>query len=271
MNTTVSPLWRSTPRDLPSRLKRTFDKALSGRNANNPATVHFRADDIAVSGSRFLQLMNLFYTHRVPLSLAVVPAWLTPPRWQALKRLGSKAPGLWCWHQHGWRHQNHEPSGKKQEFGPSRAPEAIEHDLLQGRQRLENLMEDAFHPVFTPPWNRCSKQTLQLLRENFYQAVSRSTGATPPAPTSLPDFAVGVDLHTAKAANAAQAWRNLWSTLSQDLATGCCGIMLHHQRMNTRAVAFLGLLLDYMVHDKRLQIVHLKHLSQERRSREIIA
>jgi hypothetical protein len=264
MNTIVSPLWRSTARDLPSRIKRTFDKALSGRSANNPATVHFRADDIAVTGSRFRQLMDLFYTRRVPLSLAVVPAWLTPPRWQTLKRIGSKAPDLWCWHQHGWRHQNHEPSGKKQEFGPSRTPEAIEQDLLQGRRRLEDLMEDAFHPIFTPPWNRCSTQTLQLLRENFYQAVSRSTGANPTAPAGLRDFAVGVDLHTVKATNAAQAWRKLWSTLGQDLAAGYCGIMIHHQRMNTHAVAFLGLLLDHMVHDKRLRLVHMKHLSDNK-------
>lgn len=264
MNTTVSPLWRSIPRDLHARIKRTFDKALSGRTTNNPVTVHFRADDIAVTGSQFRQLMDLFYTHRVPLSLAVVPAWLTPPRWHTLKRLAGKASDLWCWHQHGWRHQNHEPSGKKQEFGPSRATEAIEHDLLHGGRRLEDLMGDAFHRIFTPPWNRCSQQTLQLLRDNFYPAVSRSTGATPTAPDGLPDFAVGLDLHTAKAASASQAWRNLWSSLSQELATGYCGIMIHHQRMNAQAVAFLDLLLDSMACDKRLRLVHLKHLSDAR-------
>jgi len=260
MKTIVSPLWRSMPRDLPGQIKRTFDKALSGRNANNPATVYFRADDIAVSGSCFRQLMDMFYTHRAPLSLAVVPAWLTPPRWQTLKRIGSKAPDLWCWHQHGWRHQNHEHSGKKQEFGPSRTRQAIERDLLQGRRRLEDLMDIAFHPIFTPPWNRCSAETLQLLRENFYQAISRNMDATPNPPDGLPDFAVGVDLHTAKDANAAQAWRKLWATLEKHLAAGWCGIMIHHQRMNARAVSFLDLLLGHMVHDKRLRLVHLKQM-----------
>ena len=77
---------------------------------------------------------------------------------------------------------NHEPSGKKYEFGPARSIAAIEHDLMRGRERLMYLMQDTFFPAFTPPWNRCSKEALVVLKTLGFRAISRSRGASPSAP-----------------------------------------------------------------------------------------
>jgi hypothetical protein len=174
--------------------------------------------------------------------------------------MSQKAPSLWCWHQHGWRHVNHEPEGKKQEFGPSRTSLRIRDDLIRGKQRLQTVMGDAFSPVFTPPWNRCDQQTLWLLRELKYSAVSRSPGAVPPSPDGLPDFAVNVDLHTRREALPLLGWEGLFSEMGSALAQGFCGIMIHHQRMNGEAFVFLEILIQALLKQRRVSLVHFTDL-----------
>lgn len=256
----VSSLWLSPPLDLASRIERCIDSAGDLACARGTGYLFFRADDVAVPGKPFARLMELFMRHGVPLSLAVVPSWLTGARWQELKELAEKSPSLWCWHQHGWRHLNHEMHGKRQEFGPSRSPSRIREDLLRGRHRLEVHMEQDFYPVFTPPWNRCDLNTLKLLKELGYHAVSRAQASLPPTPEGLPDFPVNVDLHTRKEANPAVDWDDLFSDLGHAVASGLCGIMIHHQRMNDVAFDFLDLLLQKLSHHQSLRIVHFKDL-----------
>lgn len=272
MNRSSSPLWLSPPEDLDARLERVLEEALRS-SGSNEARVFFRADDIGVPGPQFTRLMEIFAKHRAPLSLAVVPVWLTEARWRAIQdrvdHLGAKYPiagegaqkakAIWCWHQHGWRHQNHEPSGKKQEFGPSRPAVEMEKDLRRGRDRLVSIMGKDFFPAFTPPWNRCCAEALGILKRMGCKAVSRSRGE-PPAPPGLPDFSVNVDLHTRKETDPNAGWEALFSELRQTLAGGFCGVMIHHQRMNEAAFDFLERLLDKTTRFKELRAVHLLEL-----------
>jgi len=260
MSRSFSSLWASPPLDLASRIERCIDSARDPATKGVTGYVFFRADDVAVPGKQFVRLMELFTRYRVSLSLAVVPVWLTGSRWEQLKGLARKDPSLWCWHQHGWRHLNHEVEGKKQEFGGSRSPSQIKQDLLRGRQRLEMHMGEDFYPVFTAPWNRCSSITLELLKELGYHAVSRSQGSLPPPPEGLPDFQVNVDLHTRKELDAEEGWNALFAELKGALLSGLCGIMIHHQRMNDAVFAFLEVLLQKLSRHQSLPIVHFKAL-----------
>ncbi len=207
-----------------------------------PVEIFFRADDIGPVDDNFRRLMTLFRQHRFPLCLAVVPAWLTGQRWRRMEEFGPCDP-LWCWHQHGWDHTSHQRSGRKSEFGDQRSRQAIRSDLVRGRSRLEELLGPAFFPVFTPPWNRCSLETLELLAELDYAAVSRTPGARPSAGALLPDLAVGVDLHTRKETDPDRAWDNLLQEFARGCDAGRIGIMIHHQLMNDRGLAFLDMLL----------------------------
>ncbi len=252
----VSTLWRFLPPDLSSRMDCCFSAALEKVDSKAPGYVFFRADDVAVPGANFIRLMDLFTRYRVPLCLAVVPAWLTQARWRHLKRIGQKAPSLWCWHQHGWRHVNHEPEGKKQEFGPSRPSLKIRDDLIRGKNRLQTLMEGSFSPFFTPPWNRCDPKTMGMLKELNFRAVSRSKKSVPPSPDGLPDFAVGVDLHTRKEGHPLWGWECLFSELGSALSQGPCGIMIHHQRMNEAAFVFLEIFIQGLIQQRRFHLVH---------------
>jgi len=226
--------------DLRHKLTGAIAQGLARRNG--PSIIFFRADDIGVLSQPFQQMMLLFHKYAMPLNLAVVPAWLTASRWQKLQCFTSTT-GLFCWHQHGWRHANHETAGRKQEFGDSREIRHLEEDLLRGRQRLASLMGNHFLPLFTPPWNRCGAAALSLLEEHGYLGISRNHGALPPAPSGLVEIPINIDLHTRREENADSSLDVLLLELQDAVASGAVGIMLHHQRMNDNAFILLEQLL----------------------------
>lgn len=258
----IAVLWRRHLPDLGTRIADCIHAGCQSVHGQDTGYVFFRADDVAVPGRQFSRMMELFATYGVPLSLAVVPAALTRPRWQYLNGFEKMNPGRWCWHQHGWRHVNHETEGKKQEFGATRTPAALQRDLVQGKMRLERIMGDRFYPVFTPPWNRCSRRTLELLKEMGYVAVSRNRGSKTPLPGGLPDYYVNVDLHTRKEKRPAEGWKNLFAELTQAFTSRHCGIMIHHRMMNAAAFDFLEILLQKLVDNPKLKLVHFKDMAK---------
>ena len=260
MRPLISALWRETPPDLVDRLHHCLEAAGQRAGGQNKRYVFFRADDVGVPGKNFARLMETFTRCETPLSLAVVPAWLTETRWRRLREMGRGSDRLWCWHQHGWRHNDHRTSTKKAEFGPGRSLSQIQNDLKRGRDRLQGLMGADFFPVFTPPWNRCDGITLELLKELGYHAISRAKACTPPAPDGLPDFEIQVDLHTRKEPNPDTGWPVLLTELETALSGRVCGLMIHHQRMNDAAFGFLEMLLSAFSRDKRLFLVNFRDL-----------
>lgn len=254
-------IWQKMPIDLHGQLMACADKARNMRGSHQRVRVFFRADDVAAPGKDFSRLIALFRQYRVPLSMAVVPAWLTCQRRDALFQITGPDRALWCWHQHGWRHMNHESAGKKQEFGPSRSRVDLGRDLKKGCRRLAALLEDRFDPVFTPPWNRCDEKTLALLAHLGFRAVSRSLGSRPVTLPGLPDFQMGVDLHTRKDDDVQQGWINLMEDLNRALASGVCGIMIHHQRMNHAAFEGLEQILKLVRSRKEMDLVHFRDMA----------
>ncbi|MUM77098.1 polysaccharide deacetylase family protein [Pseudodesulfovibrio sp. F-1] len=237
VKTAVSALW-CAPQSLLEEGLRRLDALFA--QAGPGVEVFFRADDVAAPGEACARMLKTFSRHGVPLHLAVTPAWLTPARWKVLRRWAGDGE-QWCWHQHGWRHVNHQRTGRKGEFGDGRTLEAKRADLARGRTRLEAIMGAWFSPVFTPPWNRFDAQTAGLLHEAGYVAVSRWAGAqrTVPTPEGLPDIAVNVDLHTRREPDPAEGLEALLREVGAALASGRAGFMLHHQRMNDAAFIFL--------------------------------
>jgi hypothetical protein len=223
-------------------------------------SVFFRADDIGIPSRRFEQLIECFQKYNLPLCLATVPAWLTETRLKELRRLTGANNSQWCWHQHGRVHRNFEKTGKKQEFGPARSKSDIHASLSTGRKRLETLLDKDFQPFFTPPWNRCSSDTLQSLADLGFKAVSRSKGARPVTLPYLPDYQVNVDLHTRKEVAPHLALENFLKELEQGIGSGLCGIMIHHQRMNRSALELLDILLGFIHSNRALNPVHFADL-----------
>lgn len=231
---------------LSEKIAASIEQGCSRRKGACPIELFFRADDIGVPSRLFASLIALFQHHRLPLCLAVVPSWLTPRRYAELRAVTGSDDRLWCWHQHGRVHHNFEPTGKKQEFGPARDYHTIREQLRLGHERLQSILGDALSPFFTPPWNRCSRETALALRELRFTAISRSLGSRPGVSDILPDIQVNVDLHTRKEPNAELSLRALLTDLENSLASGRCGIMIHHQRMNSHAFQLLDLLMAHL-------------------------
>ena len=245
-----------------SRIAESIDRGC--RRAASQPHVFFRADDVGIPSLHFSQLIECFKKHSMPLCLATVPAWLSENRLKDLRRLTGSGSNQWCWHQHGYLHRNFEKSGKKQEFGPARSPLLIDNSLAAGRERLEKLLGDDFLPVFTPPWNRCSDIALQALVDQGFHAVSRDFGARPETPTKLPDFQVRVDLHTRKELSPQNSFDTMLNEIEEGLASGLCGIMIHHQRMNAQALELLDLLLEKMQKHGKILPVHFGDMLKRR-------
>ena len=106
--------------------------------------------------------------------------------------------------------------------------------------------------------------TKAQLKKLEYLAVSRIRGSLPRPPDGLPETDVTVDLHTRKRMDRMSEWDQFFVELGQSLSSGSCGIMIHHNRMNTAAFGFLGSLLQNISRSKGIQPVHLKDLVRGR-------
>ncbi|WP_321404090.1 polysaccharide deacetylase family protein [Maridesulfovibrio sp.] len=255
----VSAIWKNNI----STLTENFDLWWSNLEKHIPqegCDVFFRADDIGYPGKQFSAMISAFKKNRTPLALAVVPAWFNENHRDLLfKELGPDLD-LWSLHQHGYRHMNHEKQGKKFEFGPSREAHVIHGELERGKTKLNRLLGKHFCPLFTPPWNRCSAETMKCLVELGFNAISRSTNVSPQPPENLPDIPVNIDLHTIKESSPQKGMKTLQKLIIEAVESGHAGFMLHHQRMNKTSQLFLHYLLGKINNTPGLRIKDIRNM-----------
>jgi peptidoglycan/xylan/chitin deacetylase (PgdA/CDA1 family) len=254
----LSSLYKKTPHNAEKKLREAIAQGLA--NGTGQAQIFFRADDIGIPGQQFSKLIQLFRKYKLPLCLAVVPTWITEDRSTVLLDTTGKTTSQWCWHQHGWLHRNYEMVGKKQEFGPARSGKDQIADLRKGKERLSTILGANFSPFFTPPWNRCSQDTLEGLHKLAFHAVSRSANAKPMPPANLLDIQINIDLHTRKEAHPEKCFKDLLTEITEGIIYETGGIMIHHQRMNQAAFDFLDLLLHTIHTEPKLHPVLFQEL-----------
>ncbi len=237
-----SPVWKAP---LPG-WKQMLDEASAKMTSAVLPPIFFRADDIGVASMAFDALCSLFRFYRVPLAMAVIPAWLSETRQERVFRAAPLDEDLWNWHQHGWRHINWQKEGAKSEFGSDRSPERQYEDILQGRTKMERIFGPNFTPVFSPPWNRFSTAALRALGKLDFKGIS-ATAPLPPGVKSLcgiKHLPTRLDLHTRKAKNPAGDYALLIDQFSGiSKMKGLTGILIHHQQMTPFAFEFLDRML----------------------------
>lgn len=203
-------------------------KTLEGLTA--PVEIFVRNDDVGWADDRLESLLDLFERHRRPIDLAVIPSALSEPAARRLcdrVRQASATIGL---HQHGFDHSNHEQSGRKCEFGPSRAPDQQYDDIERGRWWLRQLLDVPIDPIFTPPWNRCTAATVVCMNELEIRVLSRDATADE-MPIALTELPVTLDWQRAKAGTRVPFQRVLAELVRQLAEQRRVGIMLHHATM----------------------------------------
>jgi hypothetical protein len=207
-------------RDWLDPLRRELDAAPA------PCTFFFRDDDAGRASGRLLSLLDVFAHHGVPLDVAVIPAALDPALAATLRRRREREHGILAFHQHGFTHANHEPSGRPCEFGPARPAALQRADIAAGAQRLRALLGGA-PTIFTPPWNRCTRTTGRCLLDAGFRVLVRDSGATPLGLGELQELEVHVDWFARR-----KGQRVGRAVVGRLLAAACrrglTGVMLHH-------------------------------------------
>lgn len=214
-----------------------------------PVDFFFRDDDVGWGDDRLWPLLDLFAEHALPADLAVIPAELTESLAHRLHARVECSPGALRFHQHGFAHVNHEPVGRKHEFGPSRPRPLQRHDITEGRGRLTDLLGPSVEPIFTPPWNRCTRETGQCLSELGFAVLSREARATPLAIPGLVELPISIDwfAHRKGVRLSRGEWADLVAATAREGRP--TGVMFHHAVMDAgeRAAAdtLLALVADH--------------------------
>jgi hypothetical protein len=212
----------------------------------HPASLFFRDDDCGWRDDRLLLLLDIFADFNIPVDLAAIPAALNSAFAQKLSRRMAAHPEHLRIHQHGFAHVNHEPAGKKCEFGPARNYRSQRNDIEIGQNRLFELLGAAPDPIFTPPWNRCTAVTTRCLAELGFQVLSRDSHAAPLEVPGLSELPIAIDwfAHRKKVRLDRMEWgRTLAAKLESEASLG---IMLHHAIMDAEEMQALAQLLSLL-------------------------
>jgi len=225
-------------KDVLAQLCRGLDELVAQQRTVN---VFFRDDDVDEDEPSLRRLLAFFAEFEVPVNLEIIPAQLT----DAAIGLLREAPALVELNQHGWQHVNHEEEGRKCEFGASRSFEEQLADIARGREVLEHAFGEAFSPVFTPPWNRCTEETHRALDQLGFLALSKLRGSKPVTGYGFRELSVTLDLFRWKGGAAMKPPDEFIGELTTQLQElGTVGIMLHHKMMNAEAYAMLPYLMN---------------------------
>ena len=221
----------------------------------DPVVWYFRDDDAGWAEGRLTSLLDLFAVHHAPIDLAVIPIALSDGLVQQLRHrieMEGQPIGL---HQHGYAHRNHETEGRKCEFGPQRSLRQQYQDIEAGRNLLQSAFGSNLQPTFTPPWNRCTQTTVDVLQQLGFKALSRDSGASSLESGQLTDIPVHVDWFgkfRLDRAGFSLLGGRIAAVIGQSPAVG---VMLHHERMDTGELGRLAELLGLLTQHRSVRLV----------------
>jgi predicted deacetylase len=222
-----------------------------------PVTFFVRDDDVGWADERLFTVLDIFSDLDLPIDLAVIPRALTPP---LAERLLGRRQRI-DFHQHGYAHMNHEPVGRKCEFGAARGVAEQRADIAHGRECLQALFGARLQPIFTPPWNRCTRQTGECLRELGFVVLSRDASASALDVAGLVEVPITFDWF-AKRKGAALSLAERGALLTGQIATSSrVGIMLHHAQMAAEDLTCLRELLEVLANHRRARVSSMSEVA----------
>jgi peptidoglycan/xylan/chitin deacetylase (PgdA/CDA1 family) len=228
--------------------------------AADPVWFFFRDDDAGWDDAGLALLLDVFERYDAPLDVAAIPAALTPETVALLTTRRVDGRNDLTVHQHGFAHVNHEPEGRKCEFGPSRSPAQQADDIARGRELLCGMFDDV-PSVFTPPWNRCAPWTAQVLRDLGFTVLSRDHSAGVAGVPGLLELPVTVDWSAKRKKIPVDRLGRGDLLAEATSAPGPVGLMLHHEVMAEEDRTDLVALLDLLTGHPVVETGHLDRLA----------
>jgi hypothetical protein len=205
--------------------------------ASEPVVFFFRDDDAGWRDDLLVALLDVFEHAGAQVDVAAIPTAVSP----LLGRILGERQGTVRVHQHGLAHVNHEPAGRKCEFGPARQADVQLADILAGRRLLLDRLEAEPDPIFTPPWNRCTADTARAVRDAGLEVLSRESRAEPLHVNGVCELPVSVDW--VRPAPRAALGEALAAAARDDRPVG---VMLHHAVMDGEQRGGVAELLDVL-------------------------
>ncbi len=235
--------------------------ALDARAA--PAWFFFRDDDAGWDDTALEALLDVFEPHGLPLDVAAIPLAATSRTVEVITARQTSGRNDLRVHQHGLAHVNHEPVGRKCEFGVSRPPEQQRDDIATGRDVLHASFGDV-PAIFTPPWNRCAPWTAEVLRDLGFAVLSRDLSAGMAGVPGLVELPVTVDWfgNRKKVPLDQTARGELLAAMAGGQAP--VGLMLHHEVMSAQDRTDVGALLALVKAHPAASAAHLDRLAWSR-------
>jgi len=230
-------------------------------NAPVPAMFFFRDDDAGWADKQLMQLLDCFAWYAIPIDLAVIPRALSTSKAPVSRRVADSR-GLIGIHQHGYSHRNHQLQGRKCEFGAQRSYLQQWHDIKTGRDILVDAFPDQLDGIFTPPWNRCSQDTVEVLLDLEFTALSRDNTGKPLACRMLQELPINIDWFK-KQQGLRLHYAALGELIAQTISSrGLLGIMLHHELMDHQERVNLSSLLELLGSHPMAKCVRMKDVLQ---------
>lgn len=211
----------------------------------NEVALWWRDDDAGKYSENLEWILELAASMRVPLGLAVVPAWLdsaTVSRVLAVPEVSVL--------QHGWAHANHALLGEKSvELGGAVDSQTCCVELEQGRLALATAFGERFLPVMVPPWNRIDSRVMRTLPALGYSAISTFAGDRRGLDHHLAHVNTHIDLidwRTGRRMKSLDAIDAEIMTLLNERHAKLVGILTHHLDMTADDMTRLARLFKYM-------------------------
>jgi hypothetical protein len=226
-----------------------------------PVDLFFRNDDVGWDPAGLHALLDLFAEHSLPLDLAVIPCALDVGAADQLLVAAEDSPATIGFHQHGFAHRNHEPAGRKYEFGPSRGASLQRRDIAEGWRRLTELLGAAAEPIFTPPWNRCTPATGRYLVDMGFEVLSREASAPRLDIPGLSELPIRIDwfAHQKRVRLSRAEFGNLLAAAIG--STEPLGIMFHHAIMDLEERRDAGDLLGLLAGHDNVAVHSMRDLA----------
>jgi len=210
--------------------------------AERPVPFFFRDDDAGWDDAALWALLDEFAAAGVAVDVAAIPDAVGPVTGRQLS--SRAADGSVRLHQHGRAHANHEVAGRRCEFGPARAAPAQAADVAAGRARLEDVLGRPVEPVFTPPWNRCTRATADAVLAAGHRVLSRDVSAGRLDVPGLAEVPVTVDWSGRRKGVPLTAADRADVIARRIAAAGPVGVMLHHAVLDADGRREVRALLD---------------------------
>lgn len=203
-------------------------------NRVTPIKVFFRDDDAGVENERLFCLMDVFKDFAAPLDVAVIPKAVSKEFAEKLRKRIASSGGLFSIHQHGYSHNSHERENRKCEFGPARNKRQQFADIAKGQTTLAAFFGELPQPIFTPPWNRCTNETVKALNQLGFKVLSRESRAERLILGGLREIPISVDWF-AKRKGIPLTRHQIGMMIADEITSqNEIGIMLHHAQMDKR-------------------------------------